>query len=142
VQQQATKQNEARSAVSSDLPPFILVLALVCGFVALFYVASTADARSEKYQRRDRVDRETTSIMKQRFIIGAAAGPRLAFSTSSAACGSLRLITKCYGATILNQSRIAWRIADQVFSTAPASDASIPLPPTETPQLPTITKID
>jgi hypothetical protein len=59
----------------------IIVMAVVCGLVALFYDyvrKHRADTWSEREWSRERVERDTTSAMKQRFAIGAAAGASVA----------------------------------------------------------------
>jgi hypothetical protein len=72
-------QPEKRNAISRivGFVSIILVLALVCGFIALFYDyvrRHSADTWSERERSREHVERDTTSAMKQRFAIGAAAG--------------------------------------------------------------------
>jgi hypothetical protein len=55
----------------------IIVMAVVCGLIVLFYdyvQRHRADTWSERERSRERVERDTVSAMKQRFVMGAAAG--------------------------------------------------------------------
>jgi len=72
-------QTARRSALTRliGFASIIIVLALVCGFVVVFYDyvrQHRAETWSEREESRERVERDTTRAMKQRFAIGAGIG--------------------------------------------------------------------